>query len=169
VRTLADFFRCRARCRFSLLSRVGKRRVLDVVVPRELDQPPDRLRRFHLGQVEVLLLAPDLGVGTLQDGEKEVLLLAEVVVEHPLVDACSLRDAVHAGAAEAEIGELIGGRDQYRFTGGFGIPAGGSLSTRSALEHSPCYPTARLRYSERRGPVDWAAHVIRQPARPTPC
>ena len=130
-----------------------ERRVLDVVVPGERDEAADRLRRLDLGQVQVLLLAADLLVGALEDREEQILLLAELVVEHPLVDAGAFGDPVHPRTTEAIAGELVGGGGEDRLARGFRIPADrpvpadGSASAWRGLEHARYYPTGRMRYS----------------------
>ena len=57
-----------------------------------------------------------------EDLAEEAVLVAEVVVEHPLVDAGPPRDARHAGAREALGGELLerGGEDAP--AGALGVP-----------------------------------------------
>jgi hypothetical protein len=57
----------------------------------------------------VLLLA-NVAIGLLQHGLEQLLLVLEVVVDQALVQAGALGDAVHARAAEAELGELVAGR-----------------------------------------------------------
>ena len=50
--------------------------------------------------------AADRGVGALEHGHEQLLLAAEVVVDHPLRGARLVGDLVHARAREALVGEL---------------------------------------------------------------
>ena len=49
------------------------------VVPGELDQPPDGLRRFEMFEIEPALLAADLVIGAFEDREIEFVLVADVI------------------------------------------------------------------------------------------
>ena len=50
-------------------------------------------------EAQLLLFAADVFVGPLEHGEEQVLLAAEVVVEHPLVGPGARGDAVDPRAA----------------------------------------------------------------------
>ena len=78
----------------------------EVVAPGELDQRPDRLQRIARLEMQLALGVADVGVGLLEDGEEELVLAGEVVVDELLVDAAALGDLFHARAAEAVAGEL---------------------------------------------------------------
>ena len=78
----------------------------EVVAPGEGDQAADRLERVARLEVQLALGVADVGVGLLEDGEEQLVLAGEVVVDEPLVDAGALGDRVHARAAEAVRGEL---------------------------------------------------------------
>ena len=78
----------------------------EVVAPGEGDQAADRLERIARLEVQLALGGADVGVGLLEDGEEELVLAGEVVVDELLVDAAALGDRLHARAAEAVAGEL---------------------------------------------------------------
>jgi hypothetical protein len=84
-------------------------RVRLVVVEGERGEAPDGLARLEVVDVELLLQRTDPGVGTLQDRDVQLLLAAEVVVDHPLRRARLRGDLVHPGARVAAVGELAGG------------------------------------------------------------
>src|SRR5882724_8956956 len=62
-----------------------KFRVLDEIAPGELDQLAHAVDRIALDDVEPDLGRADGGVGGLEHCEIEPLLVAEIVVDHPLV------------------------------------------------------------------------------------
>ena len=86
--------------------------VLPEVVEGEADEACHRVGRGERAEVEVGLAGADVGVGVEQDAGVERLLVADVVVEHPLVDAGPLGDAVDARAVEPVLDELLAGGDQ---------------------------------------------------------
>ena len=88
--------------------------VLEVVIPREGHQPPDRLDGLHGVEVQRLLGTPDIGIHALEDGQEQVVLAREVVVDQPLVDLGPLGNAVHARTRQSVAGEFIAGREQDR-------------------------------------------------------
>ena len=95
--------------------------VLDEVAPgeeRELAQP---LLGIAVAEVERRLGAADAGIGVLEHDEVERLLVAEVVVEHPLVGAGARRDRIDPGAAEALLGELPRRGGEDRGAGALGV------------------------------------------------
>ena len=112
-----------------------------VVVERQPGQLADRLDRVEVLDVELLLEAADEAVRLLQDGDVELLLAAEVVVDHPLGGAGLVGDLVDAGAGVAAVGELPGGDGEDVGPGPLGVAdalgdrrAGSStLATGSAL------------------------------------
>ena len=69
----------------------------------------DGVHRVEMLDVELLLQRADAGVRTLQDGDVEAFLAAEVVVDHPLGGARLGGDLVHPATGVAAIGELAGG------------------------------------------------------------
>src|SRR3546814_13759181 len=72
------------------------------------DLAGDRLGRRLGLEVEFALGFSNLRVGAFEDRQIEVLLVADMVVDHALVGASRLGDAVDAGAAEAVAGEFLG-------------------------------------------------------------
>src|SRR5690606_6496864 len=78
----------------------------DLVLPGEADQAPQRVLGRPLVELEALLRLPHAGIGTLEHGQEERILAAEVVVEHAHVDAGLRGDAADARAAEPRGGEL---------------------------------------------------------------
>jgi hypothetical protein len=84
-------------------------RVRLVVVEGEAGELPHGLHRVQVLDVELLLEAADADVGPLQDGDVELLLAAEVVVDHPLGRAGLGGDLVDPRPGVAPVGELAGG------------------------------------------------------------
>ncbi|MNV66095.1 hypothetical protein D3C71_1588310 [compost metagenome] len=82
-------------------------RVVQVVGPGELHQPPDGSGGLQLQQVQLAFFFADVQVGLLQHGLEQLFLVFEVVVDQPLVQARALGNAVHAGAAQAMLGKLV--------------------------------------------------------------
>ena len=61
-------------------------------------------------EIEPALLHPDLLIGAFEHGEVEIILLADMIIQHALVGAGLGRDPVDPGAGEAMGGEfLLGG------------------------------------------------------------
>src|SRR5439155_8912943 len=96
---------------------------LEVVAPGELDQPLQRLARVAVLEVEVTLGVADMRIALLERGEEQLLFGAVVVIEHPLVRAGPLGDAVDARTAEAVARELDRRRVQNFGTRASGIAA----------------------------------------------
>jgi hypothetical protein len=71
--------------------------------------PADRHHRVEVVDVDRLLGGADAGVRVLEHGDVELLLAAEVVVDHPLGGAGAGADLVDPGAVVPPLGEL-GGR-----------------------------------------------------------
>ena len=67
----------------------------------EFDQSPHPGDWRQAADIKLTLFAADVQIGVLEDREPERLLVAEVVVEHPLADASPRGDLVHSGAGEA--------------------------------------------------------------------
>jgi hypothetical protein len=59
--------------------------------------------------VDLLLQGPDPPVRLLENRQVQLLLAAEVVVDHPLGRAGLRGDLVDPGAGEPLVGELVGG------------------------------------------------------------
>jgi hypothetical protein len=83
-----------------------------VVVEGQFGQLADGVGRIEMFDVEIPLYRTDHGVGPLQRRDVELLLVAEVVVDHPLGGAHLGGDLVHAGTGIALVGKLLGGHVQ---------------------------------------------------------
>src|SRR6185369_4155365 len=95
--------------------------------PRELDQPAHAIRRLRLIEFETLLgLAYDL-VGAFEHRQEQVVLAAEVVIEHPHVDAGLRGDPVDTRSTQTRIRKLLGRRSQDLLTRTLSVPDRGSL------------------------------------------
>src|SRR5260370_10310073 len=84
-----------------------KLRVADEIIPGEVDQPLDRLWRIEMFQIEPALLDPYLLIGAFQHREVEIVLLADMVIQHALVGAGVGRDPVDPRAGEAMRGKFL--------------------------------------------------------------
>src|SRR5690606_33154983 len=129
-----------------------------------LRQRPDRLDGRQVGHVEVALGGADHRVRLLQDGYVELLLAAEVVVDHALGGARELGDLVHPRSRVAAPGELpLGDLEDLRlgavgvapaFTGdwlrGHGTPRDGEDESPHPMTARPAArPAARTRWRRR--------------------
>ena len=72
--------------------------------------------------VDLLLGLADASVGALQHCSEQLLLAAEVVVDHPLGGARLSGDLVNARASETLVGELLGGDVEDLGAGLLGVP-----------------------------------------------
>src|SRR3984893_11366917 len=89
--------------------------IADEIIPGEGDQPFDRAWRVEMLKIEPTLLDADLLIGAFEHREIEIVLLADVVIQHALVGAGLRRNPVDAGAGEAMGGEfLLGGRENAK-------------------------------------------------------
>ena len=93
----------------------------EVVAPGEDDEALDRRERRERLEVQLALGGADLGVGLLEDGEEELVLALEVVVDELLVDAGALGDRLDPRAAEAVRRELDGRRGEDLLPGAVGV------------------------------------------------
>ena len=82
-------------------------RVAEEIVPGETDQPLDRFRRIEMFQIEPALLDADFLIGAFEHREIEVVLVADVIIEHALVGAGLGRDPVDARAGETMGGKFL--------------------------------------------------------------
>ena len=82
-------------------------RIADEIIPGEIDQPLDRLRRIEMFQIEPALLDPDFLIGAFEHREIEVFLVADVIVQHALVGAGLGGDAVDPRAGKPVGGEFL--------------------------------------------------------------
>ncbi len=80
----------------------------------EPDNPVHGLDRVVLADPQFPLAAPDLLVGVEQHGLVEGLLVAEIVIEQPLVGLGPVGDGVNPGPVEALLAELVARRLQDR-------------------------------------------------------
>ena len=71
--------------------------------------------------IDLLLGVADGTVGALEHCDVQVLLAAEVVVDHPLGGPHLGGDTVHTGAGEAVLGELAGGDQEDLRAGLLGV------------------------------------------------
>src|SRR6202022_1064502 len=104
-------------------------RIADEIVPGEIDQPLDRLGRIEMFQIEPALLDPYLLIGALEHREIEIVLLADVIIQHALVGAGLDRDPVDARAGEAMRGKFLlrGLKDAKPHALGAALPLQNSL------------------------------------------
>src|SRR5262245_6495333 len=81
-------------------------------------------------EIELALLGADLFIGAFEDREIEVLLVADVIIQHALVGAGLQRDAINPRAADAVGGEFLLGRleDAQPHALGVALPSQNSLS-----------------------------------------
>src|SRR5258706_12338789 len=84
--------------------------IADEIIPGEGDQPFDRACRVEMLQIKPALLDADLLIGAFEHREIEIVLLADVIIQHPLVGAGLARDAVDARTGQAMGGEFLLGR-----------------------------------------------------------
>src|SRR5262245_11253633 len=89
-------------------------------------------------QIELALLGADFFVGAFEDRQVEVLLVADVIIEHALVGAGLLRDAVNPGPGKPMRGELLlGSLDNAQpHPLGVALPSQNSLSLGQNLGRS---------------------------------
>lgn len=83
-----------------------------MVIEGQLGEMPYRDDRIRLIDVDLLLCCTDTAIGLFEDGEIQLLLTAEVVVDHSFRRAGALGDVVHAGAGVPLLGEDLGGNGQ---------------------------------------------------------
>ena len=98
-----------------------KPRIGEKVPEGEADEAVHGLDRGVLAERQFALAAPDLLIGVEQHGAVERLLVAEVVVEQPLVGLGARGDGIDAGAVEALLAELVARRLQDRGLGALGV------------------------------------------------
>ena len=98
--------------------------MFEVILPGEFSQPPDRLGRRHVTQVQPGFRFTDVGVGLLQHRQKQLVLAFEVV-EQALVDVGALGNAVHPRTAQAVLRKLVAGGQQDGLLRAVGIARAG--------------------------------------------
>ena len=86
-----------------------KIRVHVVVIEGELHQPPNRLHRLKLIQIQATFDAADFAVELLQHLDVELLLAGEVVIDHALGGFGALGNRVHPRPRQALFDELDNG------------------------------------------------------------
>src|SRR5574337_96808 len=120
-----------------------------VVVQHEAHDLPQRFDRTLGIEVELGLRHVEAVVACLQHREVQALLVAEVVIDHPVVRLRRLGNLLDAPAREAMLGEDLGGRAQQAFARGL----------RGQFAHSRLAPRPGLgRGAACRGWI--AAHVM---------
>ena len=93
------------------------------IVESELDQPLDRGRGGKMREVEGVFRAAQLLVDPFERGEIEPLLVAEVMIDHPLVGMRTPRDLIDPPARETLGGEFMLRGDKDCFARAVGIAA----------------------------------------------
>ena len=84
-----------------------KFRIAQKIVPGEVDQPPDRFERIEMLEIQRSFLCADLFIGAFEDGKLELVLLANLVIQHTLVGAGLGRDPVDPRTGKAMGCELL--------------------------------------------------------------
>ncbi len=79
-----------------------------LVVESEADERPQRRFRLDLIKFERRLDLADAAIGLFEHRDEQPLLVAKVVVDHPLAGVGARRNLVDARPAEAPVGELVG-------------------------------------------------------------
>jgi len=95
--------------------------VLVVVVEGQFGQCPQGLRRGQMLQIELLFDVANFAVSLLQHGHIQLLLAAEVVIEHPLRRASECRYVVDSCPGVADPSELRGRHLQDLGAGALGV------------------------------------------------
>ena len=83
--------------------------ILVVVIESEFHQPANRLTRLQGSEVHAGFGVADIAVELLQHLDVQLLLAAEVVIDHALGGVDALGDGVHAGAGQALLNKLDNG------------------------------------------------------------
>ena len=87
-------------------------RIGNVVIPNEIDQSRQPFFGIDIGQFERLAGAADGLVDLFQNGLEQLVLIAEIMIEHAFVDAGAPGDLIDAGIAEALGRKLLGRRSK---------------------------------------------------------
>ena len=89
--------------------------VIEVMVEGQLGEPAHRDHRIDVVDLQPLLGLADAAVGVLQHRHVQLLLAAEVVVDHPFGGARPLGDLVDPSARITRLGEHLGRHgEQFR-------------------------------------------------------
>ena len=91
------------------------------IVESELDQASDRGRGGKMRKVERVFRAPQLLIDPFERGQIESVLVAEIMIDHPLVGVRAARDLIDAPAGETLGSELVLRGEKDRFTRAVGI------------------------------------------------
>ena len=102
--------------------------VAQIVGPGEGDEGRERGLGVHRVEVELRLGGADIAIGVLEHRPEEIVLVLEIVVDHPLVGLGASRDGIDPRAGEAKPGELGPGGHEDARLGGVGIAAAGRLA-----------------------------------------
>ncbi len=81
-------------------------RMIQVIPPGEFEQSHHAIDRRDIKQMQGLLGSANALIGIFEHRAKQFVLVAEVVIKHPLVDTSTLRDAVHSRTTQAARGKL---------------------------------------------------------------
>src|SRR6478672_7876491 len=122
----------------------NKVRVIEIVVDLEIDHRLDGGGRLEVLDLDLVLERDQFLEYGLQGGEIQPFLAAEIIVDHPLVDAASFGDGVRACFRQAALAEFGEGRLQDLCARGIGIPLLRRLGGFSRL-HAWKMPPARHR------------------------
>ena len=90
-------------------------------MPGKAHQLGDPFDRIAVGEVQAVLGRADGGVAAFQNSNIQGLFVAEIVIEHALVDARAAGDVVDPGPSVTSLGELLDRRREDRGTGGLRI------------------------------------------------
>ena len=87
--------------------------MVEIIVPRECHQPANAFGRLRVEQRQLLLGRTDARIRRLEHREEHRVLVAEIVVKHPLVGLGARGDPVDACAAQPVAREFThrGGED----------------------------------------------------------
>ena len=95
--------------------------MLLAIIELELDQRLDRFERLEIGEIELALGLAHGAISALQHGQIEVVLGAEIVIEHALVGGRLLGDDVDARTGKPLGGELDLRRGEQRLPRPLGV------------------------------------------------
>src|SRR5690606_36113810 len=81
--------------------------MFDVVTPRKRYQLPKRIDGIDQVKMQLLFGCSNVAVGTLQNGQEQVVFVAIVVIKKPFIDACALSDSVDPSARKTVFCEFV--------------------------------------------------------------
>jgi hypothetical protein len=80
---------------------------MPAIVEIEFDQAPDRGFGIEIGQFQGAFASAQVLINAFQSRKIETLLAAEIVIDHPLVDARTAGDFVDPAAGKALARKLV--------------------------------------------------------------